>query len=81
MGKFLGILAIVIGVWVGMEVMTQGVDHAFGGLFAKAGLSDTASRTEDGRLDGNTVPGRAAKQYRAGFDRGIERVERALDGQ
>ncbi len=34
MGKVFGILLIVVGVWVGMEVYTQGVRGAFGGAFA-----------------------------------------------
>jgi hypothetical protein len=34
MGKAFGILVIVVGVWVGAEIYTQGVEGAFGGLFA-----------------------------------------------
>ena len=78
MSRIFGILAIVVGVWIGAEVMTKGVDQAFGGVFARFGLTDTVSRTEDGRIDGDTVPGRAAERYRSSFDRGIERVDRAL---
>ncbi|MEE8557518.1 MAG: hypothetical protein V3T14_06495 [Myxococcota bacterium] len=81
MGRIFGILAIVVGVWIGAEVMNKGVDQAFGGVFARLGLSDRVSRTEDGRIDGDTVGGRAAKQYRSSFDRGIERVDKALQGE
>jgi hypothetical protein len=34
MGKVFGILVIVVGVWVGLTVFTEGTDSAFGGLFA-----------------------------------------------
>jgi hypothetical protein len=34
MGKLIGLLLIVLGVWIGVEVYDKGVDHAFGGLFA-----------------------------------------------
>lgn len=35
MAKLLGIVLFVLGVWVGAEVLTQGTDGAFGGLFAR----------------------------------------------
>jgi hypothetical protein len=31
MGRILGILLLVTGIWVGMEVYNEGVDGAFGG--------------------------------------------------
>ncbi len=34
MAKIFGVLLIVLGVWVGMEIYTKGMDHAFGGMFA-----------------------------------------------
>ncbi len=34
MGRIIGILLIVVGVWVGAEVYREGVDGAFGGAFA-----------------------------------------------
>jgi hypothetical protein len=76
-GRIFGILAIVLGIWVGAEVMNKGVDQAFGGIFAKFGLS--ASDGE--RIDSRSVPVRAAEKYRSGFDRGIERVDKALENQ
>ena len=36
MGKIFGILLMVIGIWAGITVYTEGVDAAFGGLFAGA---------------------------------------------
>ncbi len=41
MGKIFGILLIVVGVWVGITVFTEGTDRAFGGLFA-SGAADSA---------------------------------------
>ena len=34
MAKIFGVLLIVLGVWVGMEIYTKGTDGAFGGIFA-----------------------------------------------
>lgn len=34
MRRILGILLLVIGIWVGMEVYNEGVDGAFGGALA-----------------------------------------------
>ena len=81
MGRILGILAIVLGVWLGAEVLTKGVDQAFGGIFANLGLSQKASESDGERLDPKSVPLRAADRYRSSFDRGIERVDQALEGQ
>jgi hypothetical protein len=34
MAKAFGILLIVLGVWLGLEIFTKGTDEAFGGIFA-----------------------------------------------
>jgi hypothetical protein len=34
MGKVFGIVLFVLAIWVGLTVYDQGVDRAFGGLFA-----------------------------------------------
>lgn len=34
MAKVIGILLLVLGVWVGIEVYTRGTQQAFGGAFA-----------------------------------------------
>ncbi|HVP29692.1 MAG TPA: hypothetical protein VMW35_11090 [Myxococcota bacterium] len=39
MGKIFGFLLIVIAVYVGLTVYDQGVDRAFGGLFARSHAS------------------------------------------
>jgi len=35
MAKAFGILLLVLGVWLGVEIMTNGMDGAFGGIFAQ----------------------------------------------
>jgi len=37
MAKIFGILLIVVGVWIGLEIYTNGMDEAFGGVFASFG--------------------------------------------
>ncbi len=37
MGKIYGIALIVVGIWVGMTIYTEGLDNAFGGVFTKLG--------------------------------------------
>lgn len=46
MAKVLGILVIVLGVWIGMEIFTKGTDEAFGGLFAAGGSSEAGVAAE-----------------------------------
>ena len=78
MGKVVGILLIVLGVWVGAEVMTKGTHGAFGGLFAKVSGSGALEKSDGERIDSRAVPVRAADSYRGAFDAGINRAERAL---
>jgi len=35
MAKMFGVLLIVLGVWIGMEIYTKGMHDAFGGAFAR----------------------------------------------
>jgi hypothetical protein len=35
MAKIFGVLLIVLGVWVGMEIYTKGMDNAFGGALSR----------------------------------------------
>jgi len=35
MAKIFGVLLIVLGVWIGMEIYTKGMHDAFGGVFAR----------------------------------------------
>jgi hypothetical protein len=40
MGKWVGIAFIVLMIWIGMTVFTEGTDRAFGGLFAGQSSAD-----------------------------------------
>jgi hypothetical protein len=37
MAKLFGIVLLVLGLWAGLEIYTNGFDEAFGGLFAGFG--------------------------------------------
>ncbi len=56
MGKIFAILFIVVLVWVGLEVSTEGVGGAFGGLFTRipgvAASEPAASRSTMDRARG-----------------------------
>jgi len=49
--KIFGILAVVLGIWVAMEVFNKGVDHAFGGIFASEEIA-----AGNGNGNGNGQP-------------------------
>lgn len=67
MAKIFGILLIVLGVWLGMEIFTKGTDGAFGGIFASAG--STAAETPEGsRLS------RAGERMQKKMDQGAARA-------
>ncbi len=72
MAKVFGILLIVLGIWVGLEIMTNGSDGAFGGLLAKTGM-----------VDAETPPApptqRAANAVDEAYRAGENRVDRQLD--
>ena len=38
MGRIFGILLLVLAIWTGVEVYTEGTSGAFGGLFARLGF-------------------------------------------
>lgn len=40
MGKALGIGLMVVALWAGLEIYTEGTQGAFGGLFQELGLSE-----------------------------------------
>lgn len=73
MGKLFAIVLIVIAVWVGLTVYTQGTDQAFGGLFARfsgsSALDAPATRS---------TPHRAGDAFQRAYDESEDRVDRAL---
>ena len=52
MGKILIIGAIVLVVWAGLEIQTYGVEGAFNGLFAPAGMEEAEAITSTPQTSG-----------------------------
>ena len=76
MSRVLGILAIVLGVWIGTEVYTKGVDRAFGGIFA--GAMDPLSTYEPSSDDRSSVQ-KITDNVRENIDLGAERTRRGVE--
>ena len=55
MGKILVIGAIVLVVWAGLEIQTNGVEGAFNGLLAPAGQAEAEAITSTPRRAGDAV--------------------------
>ena len=70
MGSVLKIAAIALMVWVGFELHNNGVDGAFGGIFASA----NSSESEDTR----TIPQRAGNSASRAHQQADERRQRML---
>jgi len=73
MGKIIGLLMTVVGVWVGVEIYLNGTQNAFGG--ALAFLEDG----DGGELrDPRTVPQRAGDKARRAHQQADDRRNRLL---
>jgi hypothetical protein len=75
MGKLLAIVLIVIAIWVGLTVYTEGTDQAFGGLFARSSGSSTLDAPET-----RSTPRRVGDAVQRAYDESEDRVDRALRG-
>ncbi len=75
MGKLFVIVLIVIAIWVGLTVYTQGTDQAFGGLFARFSGSSTLDAPAT-----RSTPHRAGDAFQRAYDESEDRVDRALRG-
>jgi hypothetical protein len=71
MGKILIIGAIVVVVWAGMEIQTNGVEGAFNGLFAPAGMEEAEKIT--------STPKRAGQRVQEAFNQDEARKLRLLE--
>jgi hypothetical protein len=71
MGRLFGVLLIVVGIWVGIEVYTKGTQNALGGLFA-GGSAQAEAR------DPRTVPQRAGDAVQSAHDVAEQRRSRLL---
>ncbi len=76
MGKMFGILAIMLGVWIGLEVYTKGTNEAFGGLFA--GLMEPVSDYEPSP-DGRSPVQRIGDKVRENIELGADRTRRGVE--
>ena len=73
MGKLFGIVLLVLGIWLAVEVYTEGVNGAFGGVFA-SGSADQAPVTQ-------STSSRAADTVRSAYEESVNRVDRQLEGE
>ncbi|MFQ5514092.1 MAG: hypothetical protein ACE5FG_06590 [Myxococcota bacterium] len=72
MGKVFAIGLIVLGIWVGLSVYTDGSERAFGGLFSGFSRPEAETLQKDPPLD------RIRSRAEAARDEGLDRIERAL---
>ena len=75
MGKIFGMLLVVVGIWVGLEVYQSGIQGAFGG--ALAGLGGSGS--EQAAVTPRSVPQRAGAAVERAHAEAEARMERMLD--
>ncbi len=68
MGKIFGILLMVVGIWVGLEIYQKGTQEALGGHLAFLGGSDDL-----GNIDRRTMPQRAGDAARKAHQLADER--------
>lgn len=82
MQKLMGIVLMVVGIWVGIEIYTQGIDGAFGGIFASsrgAGEQTTLSTQPTTPPDNRTVVRRAGDRVQSHMDEGAARIEEQVE--
>jgi hypothetical protein len=73
MGKVFAIVLMVIAIWVAVTVYSEGVDRAFGGLFAGSLGSSTVDPAET-----RSTPERARQAVQRAHDESQDRFDRAL---
>jgi hypothetical protein len=62
MGKLFGIVVIVVGLWAGAEIYTEGTANAFDGALARMGIVETAKPSEEQRT-GQRVGRKVGKNH------------------
>lgn len=68
MGKVFGILLIVVALWIGLTLFTEGTDAAFGGIFA-SNENDVADPS------GRPLPRRVEESVRKAYRAQEARIE------
>ncbi len=73
MGRIFGLLMIVGLVWIGLEIYSEGVENAFGGILASGSADDsTAGR----RL---SAPERAGRALQRAHEERAQRFDRLVE--
>ncbi len=75
MAKIFGILLVVVGIWLGLEVYLNGMQGAFGGALASLDGSATGQAAANPR----SVPQRAGDAVERAHDEAQARLNRMLD--
>jgi hypothetical protein len=75
MSKILGILLVVVGIWLGLEVYQNGMQGAFGGALASLG----GSADEQAIRDPRSLPRRAGDAVERAHAEAEARLNRALE--
>ena len=75
MGKLFGLILIVLGVWVGIEVYDKGMDGAFGGAFAwvSAPLPGNESAGSSREVKSGSIAQRVGTKVQSDIDAGARR--------
>ena len=76
MAKLFGLILIVLGVWIGLEVYEKGVDGACGGVFAwfATPLESGGSMPSDGRAEQRgSLAQRVGAKVQSDIDAGAHR--------
>lgn len=69
MGKAFGILMIVLGIYVGMELYTEGMKNAFGGILVRMGLEEPPAEGEPAKRPTEAVRDRVLEHRQADAER------------
>ncbi len=80
MGRLFGIVLILFGLWVGIEVYNEGTQNAFGGLFAFFEPVDPYAEDSDpeGTDPDAPVTKRAGRAFQRAYNKSESRVDEAL---
>jgi hypothetical protein len=76
MGKAFGLALIVLGIYVGMELYTEGTQGAFGGALVSLGMADAPAAgeaPEDSPMD--AIRGRAGADAERAATRGQGQIQ------
>lgn len=70
MGKTFGIVVVAIGIWVSVEIYSEGMDGAFGGLFASSstGAADAPRSAASVPKRAGAEVERAHREHEARYD-------------